>query len=354
MIFGEDTRSQIGFFLLQSEDFFFNAASDDQFVDKHFFGLAKTMRTVGGLIFNGRVPPRIIVDDSISGSQIQPGTAGFQADQEDRHFTFLEAANRRFAVGRAAGQRDEVDLLLVQLGGNQIKHRRKLREKQNTPAFYNHLGQHIHQQIELGAFLDLFGSVNLDQTRVTADLTQLQQRIEDNDLAARKALGGDFLAHTGVHRATHRLVKVALRAFNLDAAHDDGFFRQLLGHLIFFTPQHEGLDAAGEQRTAQGVALLLDWRAPGAGEVLGRTEKAGHQEIKQRPQLAKVVFQRRSGQAQTMLGAELAHRNRCLAGRILDRLRLVKNQQVIGMRAQRLLVAPEQGVSGQANVVFRD
>jgi len=61
---------------------------------------------VGGLVFDRRVPPRVVVDDGVGGGQVEADAAGFQADQENRDFAFLEAAHGCFAVGRVAGQCD--------------------------------------------------------------------------------------------------------------------------------------------------------------------------------------------------------------------------------------------------------
>ena len=41
------------------------------------------MRTVDGLAFYGRVPPRVIQNDIGGGSKVEAGAAGFQGKQED-------------------------------------------------------------------------------------------------------------------------------------------------------------------------------------------------------------------------------------------------------------------------------
>jgi hypothetical protein len=69
--------------------------------------------------------------------------------------------------------------------------------------------------------------------------------------------------------------------------------------------------------------------------------KAGQQEVELAPQLAEVVFQRRAGQAQAMPGVDLAHRFGAAALRILDGLRLVKNEQMVAVHHQFVGVAPE-------------
>jgi len=68
-------------------------------------------------------------------------------------------------------------------------------------------------------------------------------------------------------------------------------------------------------------------------------QQTGHEEMKQRPQLAQMVFQRRAGQAQAVPRANAAHHFRRLGARVLDILRFVQDQQVIGLRQQRGFVA---------------
>ena len=77
--------------------------------------------------------------------------------------------------------------------------------------------QHAHQQVELGAFLDLAGLDGLDQARVATDLAQFEQGVEDDDLATRKAAVGDLVTHLAIHRGAHGFVQVALATFEFDA-----------------------------------------------------------------------------------------------------------------------------------------
>ena len=78
-----------------------------------------------------------------------------------------------------------------------------------------------------------------------------------------------------------------------------------------------------------------------AGELLAGAEKAGKQEIELAPQFAEVVFQRRAGQAQAMPCIDLAHCFRALALGILDRLRLVEDEQVVTVLHQLVGIAPQ-------------
>ncbi|MNF55239.1 hypothetical protein D3C84_366940 [compost metagenome] len=133
-----------------------------------------------------------------------------------------------------------------------------------------------------------------------------------------------------------------------------GLGRQLARHLLLGAAQDEGFESPAQVRQALLVGLLLDRGAVVAGEARCVAEPAGHEEVEQRPEFAQVVFQRRAGQAQALPGLQLAGGQRGLAARILDVLRFVENQQLIGLRRQRLEVARQQGVGGQDDVVLAD
>ena len=73
-----------------------------------------------------------------------------------------------------------------------------------------------------------------------------------------------------------------------------------------------------------------------------------------RPQLAEVVFERRASHAQPVPRIKPAQRPGRAAAGVLDHLRLVEDQQVPGLLAQRGDVAPQQRVGGEHHVVLGD
>ncbi len=79
-------------------------SSDDELVDEHRLVLADAVGAVSCLVFDRRVPPGIIVDHRIGRREIEAGTAGLQAQEEQRHLTGLELADRRRSVDRIACQ----------------------------------------------------------------------------------------------------------------------------------------------------------------------------------------------------------------------------------------------------------
>ena len=102
------------------------------------------------------------------------------------------------------------------------------------------------------------------------------------------------------------------------------------------------------------VAVALDGRAVVHGELPGVAQPAGQQEMEQRPQLAQVILQRRAGQAQAVVRAQVACGLGRLGGGVLDVLRLVEDQQVILVLPELLGIARQQGIGGEDQVVFGD
>ena len=167
-------------------------------------------------------------------------------------------------------------------------------------------GHDLHQMVELGAGADLARRRELHEARVAAHLAQLQQRVEDHDAAARKALRGDFLAHLVVHREPHGLVEIALRPGQFERADDLGFRRQLAGDQVLGPAQQERLQPRRQHGPPLAIVPLFDRRAEHAGEALRVAEQPRHQKGELRPQFAEMVLDRRAGQAQPVPRVEPA------------------------------------------------
>src|SRR3954470_4166791 len=60
--------NELAFAGLQFEDFFFNSLASDELVARHYSCLANAMGSVGGLCFDGRIPPGIEMNDRIGSS----------------------------------------------------------------------------------------------------------------------------------------------------------------------------------------------------------------------------------------------------------------------------------------------
>ena len=51
-----------------------NRVRGHQFVDEHGLVMADAVCPVAGLIFHGRIPPGVVVNNRIGGGQVQPGS----------------------------------------------------------------------------------------------------------------------------------------------------------------------------------------------------------------------------------------------------------------------------------------
>ena len=66
------------FGLLEADDFFFDGACGDHFVDGGGLGLADAVGAVCGLGFDGWVPPGVEVDDGVCGGEVESVSACFE------------------------------------------------------------------------------------------------------------------------------------------------------------------------------------------------------------------------------------------------------------------------------------
>ncbi len=98
--------------------------------------------------------------------------------------------------------------------------------------------------------------------------------------------------------------------------------------------------------------MLLDRRAKELAELSGFAEQARHQDVEQRPQLTEVIFHRRPGQTQAVTGLDPERDKGGLGLRVLDELRLVQDQRVVGLRGKHLFVPGQQRIGRQDEIVF--
>ena len=302
------------------------------------------MRPVGGLVLNRRVPPRVVVNHGVSLRQIQAHAAGLQADQKQRHLARSKTFNQLVALLRLAGKLDPTDLVQGELLLDQSQHAGELREQQHPPAGGQHLGQQLHQQLQLGRLLDLFRGRQGHQARVAADLAQLEQGVQNLDLRLGQALVGKRLAHRFFGRQANRFVQVGLFVAQFHAGDGLLFFRQVGCHLALGAAQHEGGDAAAQLVQPFAVAMFLDRCAKAFLETRLRAQEARHQEVEQAPQFTQVVFHRRARQAQAVARVQLACDARGMGVGVLDVLRLVQHHQVPGLLQPALAITLQQRI----------
>lgn len=73
----ENVLGECEFFFDEGVDALFDGALADEFVDEDVLLLADAEGAIGGLIFDGGIPPTIEVDDVAGGGEIEAGAAGF-------------------------------------------------------------------------------------------------------------------------------------------------------------------------------------------------------------------------------------------------------------------------------------
>ena len=88
---------------LELEDAVLDGAAADELVDEDGLGLADAVGAVGGLVFRGGIPPRVVVDDGVRSGEIEAGAAGFEGDEEDGGRAFLEFLHEQGALLGLAG-----------------------------------------------------------------------------------------------------------------------------------------------------------------------------------------------------------------------------------------------------------
>ena len=198
--------------------------------------------------------------------------------------------------------------------------------------------------------LHLAGRAEFEQTRVAAHLAQLEQRIQNGDLRFGQTLGVQRVTHGFFHAQTDGFVQVRLLALQGHGHQGFDLGRQLAGHHVFGPPQHEGRDALAQLVHFVAVALALNGVAKQLTEALLAAQKTGHQEVKQAPQLAQVVFHGRARQAQAVCDRDVAHSLRGMRVGVLDVLCFVQHQQMpVGTQPQ-LAVTVQQRVRREDNV----
>ncbi len=221
------------------------------------------------------------------------------------------------------------------------KHPGELRENENPPSLFHHGRDPLHKEVHFRRGLRLLGGGHLEKLRMVADLTQLQQRIEHEQLTALRSEPSDFLVHLPADGGAHRLVELDLLGMKFDGAYDFRLRGQIVGHEGLGAPQHERGDALGETLAEALVPVLFNRHAKTAVEALLRPEESGGEKLKKRPELPKVIFNRRSGEAETMPGIDFPGNLGDLGCRVLDRVRLVEDD-VVELLIQDLLGIPEE------------
>ena len=94
----------MGFLLLKLVNAVLDGSVTDELVDEDGLVLTDAVGSVGGLVFGSGIPPRIVVDDAVSGGEVKAGSAGFEGNKEDGDVLVLESINKAASILGFAGE----------------------------------------------------------------------------------------------------------------------------------------------------------------------------------------------------------------------------------------------------------
>ena len=99
-------------------DALFDGAFADKLVDHDVFVLSDAKSTVSGLVFDGRIPPSIEMDDMVGGGEVKSSAAGFDGENhEGRAVVGLESIDQALALFADANAAVQMKAGLAKDGG---------------------------------------------------------------------------------------------------------------------------------------------------------------------------------------------------------------------------------------------
>ena len=146
-----------GFFGFEERvDFLFEGALGDKAVDLNVALLADTEGAVGGLRFDGGVPPQIVMDDLRGGDEIEAGATSLE--RENEHFAvwiFLEILDHfgtlRLCATAVVEMRAEAEFAFDG-GFEQVAHFGKLCEDERLFALFLDGCEEVQEHLHLAGF----------------------------------------------------------------------------------------------------------------------------------------------------------------------------------------------------------
>ena len=114
--------------------------------------LANAVGSVGGLLFNSRIPPRVQMEYVVGSGKVEPQTSGLEGDEE---YPLLSSLKRRHHLLAFAYRGRSVEVEVVSNSGifhllaRHFKERGELAEYQHPVALLNYLLQLVYHQGKL-------------------------------------------------------------------------------------------------------------------------------------------------------------------------------------------------------------
>src|SRR4051812_9029102 len=192
-VFTEHGSHEILLLLLELQDLFFDRAGGDEAVNRDDLLLADAVSAIGGLVFDGGVPPGVEVDHGVRRGEVETGTAGLETDQEHRDRRIvLEALDALLAVHRAAVQVFVTDLVFVERFAHELQHRDELAEYEHLVTAGLRFVDELPERREFTAVDVIEFTWQPEQTRVAGGLSEFGQASQNVELALGDPLALDL------------------------------------------------------------------------------------------------------------------------------------------------------------------
>ena len=157
--------------LMETENLILDGILRNKMIYSHILLLTYTVGTVGRLLLDGRIPPRVKVNHIVRARKIQTKSSCLQTDEKDRTRPSLERCRQLLTLlyrSRALKIEERYPVFL-QGGGNDIEESGKLTENQHAVTSSNNLENKL---TESGNLCRFFVPAFLYKRHGTGSLTQ--------------------------------------------------------------------------------------------------------------------------------------------------------------------------------------
>ena len=236
------------------------------------------------------------MNHDVRSRQIQARSTRLERNQEHRDVAAVKLLDQRHALNliRFARQLERLQARVVQCFLQQRKHRGELRKDQHVVPLGCQPARQLDQLVELAASGRIFFQT---EPRIAAELPQPRQ--------PRQQLHASLRVGQLAFRLLHQLFGVSVVDFGLPRRHLAGhhgfnFLRQIVQHVLLHAPQNERRDHQMQVLARLLVRILHNRRFKPFAEALISMQIARHQEIKNRPEFAESIFNRRARERKAM------------------------------------------------------
>lgn len=316
--------------------------------------LADAEGTVSGLVFNGGIPPAVVVEDVIGGGEVETGAASLEGENEEFGAGGLfELGDHAVAVAAGGAAVEEVDFFAeggAEVGGEELTHFGELGEDEGLFAGLADLFEHFGEAGEFAAAAGEGAFFLEDLGGVVADLFEAGDGGED-EAAALHAGAAFEIDEAAVDDV---FVEAALFAGELAVGFELELFGEVGddGAIGFEAAEDEGGGEGAQLFHGALVLILLDGFEEAMLEVAGGAEQTGVEELHEGVEIADVIFDGGASEGDAEFGGEVTHGAGLFGVEVLDVLGFVEDDAVPGDFGKGGLVAMDEGVAGEDEIVL--